>query len=35
VLLAFSACLFALLWLEIVKAIFVRRHMFNLPHPVY
>ena len=35
VLLAVSACMLTLLWLEIVKAIFVRRHMFNLPHPVY
>jgi Ca2+-transporting ATPase len=34
VLLAFSACLFALLWLEIVKIIFSRNSMFKLAHPV-
>jgi len=34
VLLAFSACLFALLWLEIVKTIFSRNDMFKLAHPV-
>lgn len=34
VLLAFSACLFALLWLEIVKTIFSRNDMLKLTHPV-
>lgn len=34
VLLALSACLLTLLWLEIVKTIFTRRDMFKWVHPV-